>query len=191
MFRNLNLFPFIILCGLVIGCSSSSREIPNVEDIEISIDITRWDQELFTLNSKAQISGFLKANPLYSNQFLHVDQYPHDSLAVNYLNAFISNPASQVLKQEISSVFAGLEQLEQELGQAFQYLRYYYPQWKIPTVYTAVTGFAGNDLFVSDSAIVIGLDYYLGEGATYRPLEFPQYILKNTVRNILCPPSSY
>ena len=124
---------------------------------------------------------------MYANQFLHVDQYPHDSLAVNYLNAFISNPASQVLQEEIGSVFGELEQLQQDLEQAFKYLRYYYPQWSIPKVYTAVTGFAGNDLYVSDSAIVIGLDYYLGEGATYRPLEFPQYILKKYRQEYIVP----
>ena len=165
----------------------SNREAPDVEDIKVSLDIRRWDKELFELKSKEQITDFLKANQLYSNQFLHVDQYPHDSLAVNYLNAFISNPASQVLQQEINAVFGELEQLKQDLEQAFKYLRYYYPQWKIPHVYTAVTGFAGNDLLVSDSAIVIGLDYYLGEGATYRPLEFPQYILKKYRQEYIVP----
>jgi hypothetical protein len=106
---------------------------------------------------------------------------------VNYLNAFISNPASSVLQQEIGSVFGELEQLSAELEQAFQYLLYYYPDTTIPRVYTAVTGFAGSDLFVSDSVIIIGLDYYLGEGATFRPLEFPQYILKRYRQEYIVP----
>jgi hypothetical protein len=64
---------------------------------------------------------------------------------------------------------------------------YYYPDTTIPRVYTAVTGFAGSDLFVSDSVIIIGLDYYLGEGVTFRPLEFPQYILKRYRQEYIVP----
>jgi hypothetical protein len=99
-------------------------------------------------------------------------------MAVNYLNGFINNPASEVLKQEVNSVFEDMSELRHELEMAFKHLVYYYPDIQIPKVYTAVTGFAGNDLLVSDSVIIIGLDYYLGEEATYRPLEFPRYILK-------------
>jgi gliding motility-associated lipoprotein GldB len=187
MHKCLNVLPFILLLGLVVCCSTGGSEAPNVDHIEVSLDIKRWDQEVFELASKSQIADFLKANPLYSNQFLHIDQYPHDSVAVNYLNAFINNPASQVLKQEINTVFGPLDQLKDNLAHAFKYLKYYYPQWEIPNVYTAVTGFAGNDLYVSDSAIVIGLDYYLGEGATYRPLEFPQYILKKYRQEYIVP----
>ncbi len=182
-----SLFPFFILLTLIAGCNGNRQGVPNVDHIEVSVPLNRWDTEIFGLQSKQEIADFLQANPLYSNQFLHIDQYPHDSVAVNYLNAFINNPASQVLKQELEQVFGALDQLQQDLEQAFKFMRYYYPQWEIPKVYTAVTGFAGNDLYVSDSAIVVGLDYYLGEGATYRPLEFPQYILKKYRQEYIVP----
>ena len=180
-----------ILCGILLilanSCNTSRQNVPDVDNVEVTININRWDQQIFELANKEQVASFLQANPLYSNQFLQADQYPHDSLVVNYLNAFVNNPASKVLKREINSVFGETEQLKTDLEQAFKYLLHYYPETTIPKVYTAVTGFAGNDLFVSDSVIIIGLDYYLGEEATYRPLEFPQYILKRYRQEYIVP----
>jgi len=170
------LFPFWGL--ILLSACDGSKALPEVDHIEVSVEIERLDQQLFELQDKQQIAAFLQKHQAFSNEFLHVDQYPHDSLAVNYINGFLSNPGSQDLKSEIDQVFGDLSHLQQELEHAFKYLIYHYPDAKLPKVYTAVTGFAGNDLFVSDSVLIIGLDYYLGEGATYRPLEFPKYILQ-------------
>lgn len=172
----------LCLCtGIIIffvACHTGGNAPPDVTNVDVSLQITRWDEELFQSTSKKDVEAFLERNPLFSKEFLHTDQYPHDSLAVNYLFNFISNPASKVLQQEVQSVYGDMTNLQRQFTEAFRYLRYYYPQAKIPKIYTAITGFAGNDLWVSDSAIVVGLDYYLGESATFRPLEFPNYILK-------------
>jgi gliding motility-associated lipoprotein GldB len=178
IFNNGNHWLIIVVFLVAGACSSGNQDLPDVDDVAISVTVERWDQQLYGLHGKEQIAGFLKEHPLFSEQFLHVDQYPHDSLAVNYLHAFLSNPGSSVLKDEISRVFGDIGLLQDQLEQAFKYLLYYYPNARIPQFYTAVTGFAGNDLFVSDSAVIIGLDYYLGEDAAFRPLEFPQYVLK-------------
>jgi len=186
-FRTALAYFYLMLMTWISSCNTNDQEVPVVDGIEVEIDIKRWDHEIFELTTKEQVAGFLRENPMYNHHFLQADQYPHDSLVVNYLNAFVSNPASKVLQQEISSVFGKLEPLKGDLEKAFRYLLYYYPETTIPKVYTAVSGFAGNDLFVSDSVIIIGLDYYLGEQATHRPLEFPQYILKRYRQEYIVP----
>jgi hypothetical protein len=98
-------------------------------------------------------------------------------MAVNYLFNFLQNSGSQVLASEIEQVYGDMSVLQDAFKKAFQYLKYYFPESKIPKLYTTVSGFAGTDLYVTDSVIIIGLEYYLGPGATYRPLEFPNYIL--------------
>jgi hypothetical protein len=45
-------------------------------------------------------------------------------------------------------------------------IKFYYPDFKMPKVYTVVTGFS-NDLFVDSTMIVIGLDYFLGKNTRY------------------------
>ncbi|NJN42061.1 MAG: hypothetical protein HC811_07420 [Flammeovirgaceae bacterium] len=55
-------------------------------------------------------------------------------------------------------------------------MKYYYPDFKPPVIKTMLTGLE-TDLYVSDSLIVIGLDYYLGKGAKYRPNMY-EYMLR-------------
>jgi len=172
---------------LLNACGDKDNAPPNVDGIEVPVQITRWDQELFQLDSKQAVADFLSANPVYANQVLGADQYPHDSLAVNYLFNFLQNPASEVLEKEIESVYGDFSALQNSFKSAFQYLKYYFPQAQIPKIYTAVTGFAGTDLYVSDSIIIIGAEYYLGPGATYRPLEFPNYILGRYQQEYIVP----
>ncbi len=169
---------FWYLTGILFACDHGEERPPDVSHIQISFDVTRWDKEIFQLKEKADIGRFLQQNPLFAGEVLHTDQYPHDSLAVNYLYNFLTNPGSRVLQEEIESVFGDLKDLQQEFEEAFKYLRFYYPEAPMPKIYTVITGFAGTDLLVSDSAVVIGLEYYLGDSASYRPLEFPEYILK-------------
>ena len=187
--NHLGLALVMIIVVIFSACNSSDKEPPDVSDIDVSLQITRWDQQLFQLSTKEEVAGFLNEHRLFGEEFLHVDQYPHDSLAVNYLLNFLSNPGSKVLQQEIEEVFGDMSDLQQEFQQAFQYLKNYYPQSQVPRIYTAVTGFSGNDLYVSDSVIIVGLEYYLGDSATYRPLDFPNYILKRYRPEYIVPSS--
>ena len=57
---------------------------------------------------------------------------------------------------------------------------------KVPKIQTVVTGIA-NDIFMSDSLIIIGLDYYLGPNGKYRPMNVPGYLLKRYQKEYLVP----
>jgi len=178
---------FLAVYLLLSACGDPDNALPDVDDIEVPVQITRWDQELFQLDSKQAVADFLEKHPLYANEVLGADQYPHDSMAVNYLFNFLQNPGSKVLENEIDQVYDDMSGMQQSFEKAFKYLKYYFPEGKIPKLYTTVSGFAGTDLFVSDSVIIVGLEYYLGPGATYRPLEFPNYILNRYQQEYIVP----
>lgn len=42
-------------------------------------------------------------------------------------------------------------------------------------------------MYVSDSLVVIGLDYYLGENSVYRPQGYPEYILERYQKDYIVP----
>ena len=44
-----------------------------------------------------------------------------------------------------------------------------------------------SDLFVSDSLVIIGLDYFLGDGAKFRPNNMYQYMLHRYNKNFIVP----
>ena len=170
------------------SCQSSDGSIdrPDVSNIPVDVDIIRLEQELFNSKSKDEIKSFLEQNKLFAQNFLFLDQYPHDSVVVNQLYALINNPSLDTVYQESQQIFGDMEEIRQDFETAFKYIKYHYPGFEPPVIYTMVTGF-GNDMFVSDEMIIIGLDYFLGEGATYRPLQLPDYILRRYTPKHLVP----
>ena len=42
-------------------------------------------------------------------------------------------------------------------------------------------------MYISDSLLIIGLDYFIGKDATFRPVDLPEYILKRYQKEYLVP----
>lgn len=69
----------------------------------------------------------------------------------------------------------------------FSYVKYYYPDYYVPEVNTLITGFRfDRDFAFSDSLIVIGIDYFLGKKARYRP-QFYEYMLSRYEKPYMVP----
>jgi hypothetical protein len=152
--------------------------------------VERLEDELFSFESKEEIALFLEKNKILKEHFLVSSQYPHDSILVSHLYDRITNPFIDSLLMEARVVFDDdLLDIAEEFSQAFKQLKYYYPDISTPKIQTMVTGMGSSELYVSDSLIIIGLDFYLGPGATYRPLGIPAYILKRYQKEYIVPAS--
>src|SRR5690606_31135560 len=79
-----------------------------------------------------------------------------------------------------------LTDVGQEITNAFKYIRYHFPDFKIPKVYTMVSGF-NSDLYISEDIIVIGLDYFLPEDHRFQPGDLPRYIAKRYQKDYIVP----
>lgn len=135
----------------------------------MEITIEPLEDELFACQSTADVQLFLQQHP-YLTRGYFTDFPQEDSLLAATLYEHIRNNALQGFKKEIDSLFQNREKdLKEPLEQAFRHIKYYYPDFVAPRVETIVTGFMGNDLTITDSLIVIGLDYFGGPAATYRP----------------------
>ena len=64
-------------------------------------------------------------------------------------------------------------------------LNHYYPNEKARTLNTFIPGLS-RDLHVDDTSVYIGIDYFLGPKATFRPQNY-QYILKRYVPEAIAP----
>ncbi len=178
-------FCFFSLLLLLHACTNDADRHLDVSDIALNVKIRRLDQELFKLQSKEAIKNFLVQNPLFSENFLQQSQQPNDSILVNRLYRMVTDRNLDTLYQQTEAAFADLSDLEKSFAEAFKHVRYYYPHFRPPQVYTIVSGF-GNDLFVSDSLIVVGLDFFLGGQGKYRP-DVPNYMLKRYQREYMVP----
>jgi gliding motility-associated lipoprotein GldB len=168
------------LCLGIIACTSGTKDNinrPNVSDIKIDVTIHRLEKPLFEANSRGEIKAFLQQNELFAQKFLRLNEYASDSVLVNELWQLSQDPHLDTVYRESQQIFSDLSQWEEQFETAFRYIKYYYPEFQAPAIYTVVSGFT-TDLFISEEMIVIGLDYFLGPRATYRPQELPEYILR-------------
>ncbi|XWN34754.1 MAG: gliding motility lipoprotein GldB [Roseivirga sp.] len=148
---------------------------PDVTNITVQLEVQRLEQTLFGLEHKKDIQAFLEKNPLFTTQFLGALARRED--LADKLHAMVHDPGMKDLYQEVQRVFGDTAALQRQFVQAFRYLKYYYPDFQPPQVVTFITGM-GTDLHVSKDLIVIGLDFFMGEGAKFRPIELPQYLLR-------------
>lgn len=154
------------------------------------VSLNRLDQALFAAKTPEQIRDFLAQNPIITQLYLHSDAAVSDSALVAELHHRVNDPELNVLYEQVQAEFpAENNPLSRQLGEAFANIKKAYPDFKAPRVVTMATGFMGPDLVLTDSLIVIGLDYFVGEKAKYRPRgpEFPQYILRRYAPNYIAP----
>jgi gliding motility-associated lipoprotein GldB len=182
---------YIFLSLLIVtSCTFDNERKVDVSNIQIDVKIDRLEQEMMQLKSKEAIKVFLNKNPGLKHNFLKNQEFPHDSLLVNEIYKLIKNPGIQKLYKETEQTFGDGSGLRQEFADAFKHMKYYYPGFKAPQVETVITGLGsisqGNDLFISDSLVIVSLDFYIGDNASYVP-DVPQYVQRRFRKEYIVP----
>jgi len=93
--------------------------------------------------------------------------------------------AMRVLNDSVQVEFADFSEVEEELENALKAIKYYFPQFEIPKVYTFVSGF-NSDLVVTEDLIVIGLDYFLPASHSFQP-DLPRYMADRYEKEYIVP----
>jgi hypothetical protein len=102
------------------------------------------------------------------------------------LYALFQNPElKSFYEQSQKPEFYGGNQLEIDLQAAFQEIHNQFPQTKVPKIRTFFSGFGGigsefavQHLYVTDSLIVVGLDFFMGKKGKYSPPNVYEYQLR-------------
>jgi len=174
-------FLFLTSCGESEQTCIALPENPKVEDMKF----IRLEKELFSARTLDEVNSLVNNNPVFSRFFLDGDQYPAGVLN-GKLFGISKDESIDTLYKETLETFGELGELNEELASAYSWLSHYYPSSKIPVVKTAVTGMY-NDIYVSDSLLIVGLDYFIGEKATFKPINTPLYILKRYEKESIVP----
>ena len=177
----------VLLAPVFLSCKDNKCiDAPDVSETKISFSINRLDKKLHKIPTKDELQVLFDENPVFTEQFLKLSQYPMPQILTDrYFNLLNANDIDSLFF-EVDRIFGDLEDISIQFEEAFTYLKYYYPNFQVPEVKTVVTGIA-NDLFISDSLIVVGLDYYLGPQGKYRPHDIPAYILQRYQKEYLVP----
>ncbi|KAA3440914.1 gliding motility lipoprotein GldB [Rufibacter hautae] len=169
------------------SCSKKETcEIPEeVSRIAVDLKIDRLEERFFKIKTVPEMQAFLKEEPLLRDRFLLRDRYPSEELMAQNLLRLATDTSIHKLHQQSNATFGDMKTVEQGLENGFKHVKYYFPSFHLPKVQSFISGLS-RDLLVSDSLVVLGLDFFIGKKASYRP-QAPEYILKRYEKENLVP----
>ncbi len=173
---------------LLSGCGKQHEQCvskPDVSAVQIDLTFESYEDSLAGISSKQELVSFFTRQPVIRDYFFKRTAYPNDSVFINTIYERVSSPAFDTLLIDTRKVFTDLSALASEFTDAFRNLKFYYPDFTPPKVKTLISGL-DNDLYVSDSLIIVSLDFYLGPKAKYRPNTY-QYLLRQYVKENIVP----
>ncbi|MCE7994135.1 MAG: hypothetical protein HEP71_19260 [Roseivirga sp.] len=142
---------------------------PDISKINLELDFQDLTGDIHAIDTEEALASFLAQNPVVRDDFFQAASYKSEAEMLQKTLEILKNPYVDTLYQEVRRIF-DTEKLRNELEDAFSRIKYFYPEFESPKVRTVYSGF-GNDINYTDSLLVIGLDYYLGEEASFRPDE--------------------
>lgn len=188
--KKIKLAAITLLSLMTIASCNRSKETCELPDaylkIPVDLEIVRMEDLYFEELTREKLLYNQEKYPDFSAAMFDNMGFQNQDQMVEELLKIHGDSGMQELYQEVKDHFDTIENIELSLVNAFRGIKHHYPDFKIPKVYTFVTGF-GSDLIVNEDIIVIGLDYFLPEDHPFQPVDLPYYILKRYNENHLVP----
>ena len=176
----------VLFCSILLSCSNHEK-IPDVSNIKISLSTDRFEKHLFDTtahNLFAYLRKLQSNDPSFTNAYLttilNVDPtWPPDSAAV-YVNGFIK--AYRPIYDSTEKIFSDFTPYENEIKRGLQFVKYYFPSYKVPEkVITYIGPADGYGDILSDDALIVGLQHHLGKDFSLYKSElvqqtYPEYL---------------
>ncbi len=190
--NHIFLLAALVSAALISACGGSQGTKPDVSDIAVKVNILRFDQAIFAIDTNQMSAAMAKLQaeyptllPLFAGNIIQ-DRSNPDETQEEALRDFVSIPELRHLYDTVQQVYGDLRNLEKNLTPMFQYYRYYFPQKPVPQVVAMVSEFATDAFTYGDSLCGIGLDMFLGENYPgYDPEIFPAYIRRQFHRDYI------
>jgi hypothetical protein len=194
MRQNL-IFMLVIFIFIFSSCKKNHYKV-NIGPVKAEVKIKRLEEDLFEVDPGEIHSKVRELRQKY-NGFLQPFSYVinageiTDSSFSGNLAAFCTDRQNNDIYALVKKQYPDVNQIEKEINDAFRHYLHYFPGNNLPAVYTCITGF-NNSIIVTDSAIGIGLDRYLGsECEYYKRLGIYRYISAKMIPEYIVPDCIY
>ncbi|MCH6199807.1 gliding motility lipoprotein GldB [Aquiflexum sp. LQ15W] len=183
---------FSAILSLVIIFSSCKKETEHChldEDIlntDLELKIVRLENDFFSAKTPDEFTYLFENHSYFAEKYLLTSNYPFkEDLAADLL-ATHQDTLMRELYDEVMIHYPDVTGLEKDLSDAFKYIKHYFPEFKVPKVYTFVSGFS-SDLYIDEEMVVIGLDYFLPSDHRFQVPDLPEYIAKRYEAKYIVP----
>jgi hypothetical protein len=209
-------FCFLIALSLVyifvIGCQNGPIR-PDVSNIEVKLDVKRFEKEFFSLDTNKLDQGFQRL--LQSDLHNFMGDFTGTLLGLNGVDTAKWEMLIKQFIREYRPIYEStltldteVEKAAQDLKMAFKFVKYYFPKYKLPEQFITFIGpmdaFAygatgGSGEIITNFAICSGLQLHLGSNSVFYNSQagqelYPEYISRrfttdyivvNSIKNII------
>ena len=142
------LIPIIIFCS----CNRNDKLADEVAKINVDVKVNRFDRE-FAEAKPTDIPSLKEKYP-----YLFPANYPDSIWA-----AKLQDTLQLEVMDEVGKSFPDFVSEKEDVEWLFRYIKYYFPNYKIPRVVTVTSEVDYNNrIILTDSLLLVGLDNYLG-----------------------------
>jgi hypothetical protein len=149
--------------------SCNNNKAPDVSDIKLNITTERFEKKLFDTTSQS-LTNYLQQlqnngssfTGIFLTQILGADpRWAADSTA-QYVNGFVNS--YRTIYNDAEKIYNDFSRYEAEVKKGMQYVKYYFPAYKVPgKIITYIGPADGEGDGISEDAIIVGLHYHLGK----------------------------
>ena len=193
---------FLLATVLLYSCKDKSGA-PDVSGISVTIPVVRFDQDFFRIDTN-DIPGGLRQlqqkHPGFYIDFMQnilgVSGADTNQQTLQVTREFIRGyaPVQQILNDK----FKNTDKLQKELEKAFQYVKYYFPQYKTSNAILFTGPFDAPGVANTNTGFAFGLQQYAGKDFTeYQAPVFqemfpiyisrrfaPEYMVANCMKSV-------
>ncbi|MDR3705361.1 MAG: hypothetical protein P4L28_05590 [Paludibacteraceae bacterium] len=182
----------LLISILVLASCSKNRFKINTDKVDLNVKIERFDQDFMQMNPAHLNESVLSMRKKYGDFF---DRYtanivrmgsPDSANYIPRLTGFLRDSMVREVFKETQKVFANVSDIQKETNDAFKYVKYYFPEKKIPRIAMHISGF-NQSIVATKDILSISIDNYLGaDYAPYKGIVY-EYQLQNMTRSKVAP----
>jgi hypothetical protein len=161
----------LLIIPVFFACNSKKGG-PDVSAIKVDIKLLRFDKDFFAIDSTDILPGLNQLNqdyPLLTNIFLRNILGLDSAATLPGVKRFLT--LNQSIKDSVYDVFKNTDNLKKNFQKAFQFVKYYFPNYKVPKIVTVIgpidalakanNGYTPD--FLGPDFLGISLQFYLGK----------------------------
>lgn len=166
----------LIFCFFIISsCDQKSKIEKAVEVIPVEIKVDRFDKAFFE-TAPQDLPKLKQAYPFF---------FPAGNDDQVWLEK-MQHPQWRELYAEVEKLYANFDNKTTEIEDLFKHIKFYFPQTKVPKVYTVISEMDyHNKVIYTGDMLIVSLEMYLG--SKHRFYEFPAYLTQNFTANQMLP----
>jgi len=178
---------FFLPVILFFSCNNKSN-IPDVSDIKVNVKLERFEKSFFEIDTNHIANGLQTVQAKFQDFYLDfmqnilgVSGSANDTATLSVTRQFLTSYYS--FENELEKKFNNTSSIEKEVRHGFQFVKYYFPDYKFPGLITYIGPLDAPGVAMTKYYLAIGLHQFAGKDFPgYQTAEvqqmFPSYLTR-------------